>query len=104
MKKFIFIILLVAFNLVTAQQTATDTELKVVPMERMKQETDIVDNNRCFQILLREENLRLKYIKTETDKNIPATRMLKALQIQFYIEGCSEKDKADFKEFQKIRY
>lgn len=87
-----------------AQQTATDTELKVVPMERMKSETEILDNNRCFQILLREENLRLKYIKTDTDKNVPATRMMKALQIQFYLENCSEKDKADFKEFQKIRY
>lgn len=95
---------LLLFTTINAQQTATDSELKIIPMDRMKQETDILDNNRCYQLLLREENLRLKYIKTDTDKNIPATRMLKTLQVQFYLERCSEKDKADFKEFQKIRY
>lgn len=98
-----FNLIAISFNLI-AQQTATDTELKVIPMDRMRQETEILDSNRCYQLLMREENVRLKYIKTDTDKNIPATRMLKALQIQFYLEKCSEKDKADFKEFQKIRY
>lgn len=97
-------ITLLLFTTINAQQTATDSELKVIPMDRMKQETDILDNNRCYQLLLREENLRLKYIKTDTNKNIPATRIQKALQLQFYLEGCSEKEKSDFKEFQKIRY
>lgn len=104
MKKLISIIFIVCAVFATAQQTATDTTLKTVSLSRINQETDILDNNRCYQILLREQNVRLLHKPRINEKNTPAVRLLKALQMQFYLENCTENDKNNFKSFQKIRY
>lgn len=104
MKKLITVLALIMSISINAQQTATDSTLKDLPMERMRQETQILDNNICYQILMREENILLRYKPTKMEKNTPSKRILKALQVQFYLSKCSKKDKDDYKSFIQVRY
>lgn len=87
-----------------AQNTATDSELKTIPTKRIAAETEILDNNRCYQLLLQEEILRCSGGYSDSEKNTPRARKLKALQYQWVLESCTEQDKRNYIEFRKNRY